>query len=273
MQLPINTFKQALQNRQPQIGLWMSLADSYATEITAGAGFDWLLIDGEHAPNDLRSVLQQLQTMAAYPCTHPIARLPMGHGHVGEMLVKQYLDLGVSTLLAPMVDTAEQALALVRAARYPQDDGQGGIRGMAGARASRFGRYPNYAREANAQVCLLVQAESQTALDNLDEIAAVEGVDGIFIGPADLSASMGHAGQLTHPKVLAAIEDAIVRINRAGKAAGILTTDEALARQYLELGTLFVAVGLDTNLLVRHTSALAARFKTMAQPLVMNKTY
>ena len=273
MQLPINTFKQALQDRQPQIGLWISLADSYATEITAGAGFDWLLIDGEHAPNDLRSVLQQLQTMAAYPGTHPIARLPMGHGHVGEMLVKQYLDLGVSTLLAPMVDTAEQALALVRAARYPQDNGQGGIRGMAGARASRFGRYPNYAREANAQVCLLVQAESQTALDNLDEIAAVEGVDGIFIGPADLSASMGHAGQLTHPKVLAAIEDAILRINRAGKAAGILTTDEALARQYLELGTLFVAVGLDTNLLVRHTSALAARFKAMAQPLVMNKTY
>ena len=273
MQLPINTFKQALKNKQAQIGLWMSLADSYATEITAGAGFDWLLIDGEHAPNDLRSVLRQLQTMAAYPDSHPIARFPMGHGHVGEMLVKQYLDLGVSTLLIPMVDTAEQALALVRAARYPQDDGGGGIRGMAGARASRFGRYPNYAREANAQVCLLVQAESQSALDNLDAIAAVDGVDGVFIGPADLSASMGHVGQLTHPKVLAAIEDAIARINRAGKAAGILTTDETLAKRYLALGALFVAVGLDTNLLVRHTSALAARFKAIAQPAEMNKTY
>lgn len=273
MQLPINTFKQALQNKQAQIGLWMSLADSYATEITAGAGFDWLLIDGEHAPNDLRSVLQQLQTMAAYPDTHPIARLPTGHGRVGEMLVKQYLDLGVSTLLTPMVDTAEQAQALVRAARYPQDDGGGGIRGMAGARASRFGRYPNYAREANAQVCLLVQAESQTALDNLDAIAAVEGVDGVFIGPADLSASMGYVGQLTHPKVLAAIEDAIARINRAGKAAGILTTDEALAKHYLGLGALFVAVGLDTNLLVRHTSALAARFKATAHSIAANKTY
>ncbi len=273
MQLPINTFKQALQNKQAQIGLWMSLADSYATEITAGAGFDWLLIDGEHAPNDLRSVLQQLQTMAAYPDTHPIARLPMGHGHVGEMLVKQYLDLGVPTLLIPMVDTAEQAQALVRAARYPQDDGGGGIRGMAGARASRFGRYPNYARQANAQVCLLVQAESKTALDNLDAIAAVEGVDGVFIGPADLSASMGYVGQLTHPKVLAAIEDAIARIKRAGKAAGILTTDETLAKHYLALGALFVAVGLDTNLLVRHTSALAARFKAISQPDEMNKTY
>ena len=120
MQTPINAFKLALQNKQQQIGLWLSLADSYAPEISAGAGFDWLLIDGEHAPNDLRSVLQQLQTIAAYPDAHPIARLPMGHGHVGEMLVKQYLDLGVTTLLIPMVDTASEAAALVRAARWPR---------------------------------------------------------------------------------------------------------------------------------------------------------
>ena len=273
MQLPTNTFKQALQNKQPQIGLWMSLADSYAAEICAGAGFDWLLIDGEHAPNDLRSVLQQLQTLAGYPGSHPIARLPMGHGHVGEMLVKQYLDLGVTTLLIPMVDTASQATALVHAARYPQDDGGGGIRGMAGARASRFGRYTRYAHEANAQVCLLVQAESQIALDNLDAIAAVDGVDGVFIGPADLSASMGYVGQLTHPKVIAAIEDAIARINRAGKAPGILTTDETLAKHYLALGALFVAVGLDTNLLLRHASNLAARFKPDAPSVSTNKTY
>ena len=260
MHTPINPFKLALQNRRAQIGLWLGLADSYSTEICAGAGFDWLLIDGEHAPNDLRSVLQQLQTIAGYPGVHAIARVPMGHGNVGEMLLKQYLDLGVTTVLVPMVDTPEQAQALVRAVRYPQDGGGGGLRGMAGARASRFGRYPNYAKEANAQVCLLVQAESQTALDNLDAIAAVEGVDGIFIGPADLSASMGYVGQLTHPAVLAAIEDAIARINRAGKAAGILTTDETLAKHYLELGALFVAVGLDTSLLAQHTSALASRF-------------
>ncbi|MGB4116175.1 MAG: aldolase/citrate lyase family protein [Polaromonas sp.] len=269
MQTPINTFKLALQNKQPQIGLWLSLADSYATEISAGAGFDWLLIDGEHAPNDLRSILQQLQTIAAYPGTHPIARVPLGHGHVGEMLIKQYLDLGVTTLLVPMVDTAEQAKAVVRAARYPQDDdhmgrsGGGGIRGMASARASRFGRYPDYAHEANAQVCILVQAETQTALDNLDAIAAVDGVDGVFIGPADLSASMGYVGQFAHPVVQAAILDAIARINRAGKAAGILSADEGLAKHYLELGALFVAVGLDASLLARHTSALAARFKAM----------
>jgi 4-hydroxy-2-oxoheptanedioate aldolase len=273
MQLPVNMFKQALQNKQAQIGLWLGLSDSYTTEICAGAGFDWLLVDGEHAPNDLRSILQQLQAIAGYPTSHPIARVPMGHGNVGEMLIKQYLDLGVTTLLVPMVDTASQAQALVRAARYPQNDGGGGIRGMAGARASRFGRYANYALEANAQICLLVQAETQTALDNLDAIAQVEGVDGIFIGPADLSASLGHVNNPTHPEVQAAIEDAIARINRAGKAAGILTPDEALAHHYLALGALVVAVGLDTQLLVRHTSALAARFKGAAQPVSMSKTY
>lgn len=276
MQTPINPFKLALQNKQPQIGLWLGLADAYSTEICAGAGFDWLLLDGEHAPNDLRSLLQQLQTIAGYPGVNSIARVPMGHGHVGEMLIKQYLDLGATTLLVPMVDTPEQAQALVRAVRYPQDDderGKGGIRGMAGARASRFGRYPNYAMEANAQVCLLVQAESQAALDNLDAIAAVEGVDGVFIGPADLSASMGYVGQLTHPQVLAAIENAIARINRAGKAAGILTTDETLANRYLELGALFVAVGLDTSLLARHTSALLQRFKPEVSASPASKLY
>ena len=278
MKTPINAFKQALANKQAQIGLWLGLADSYTTEICAGAGFDWLLLDGEHAPNDLRSLLQQLQAIAAYPASHPIARVPMGHGKVGEMLIKQYLDLGVTTLLVPMVDTPEQAAALVRATRYPQNDGQagqagqGGIRGMGGARASRFGRFPAYALEANAQICLLVQAETQTALDNLDAIAGVDGVDGVFIGPADLSASMGHVNNPTHPQVQTAIADAIARIIKAGKAAGILTPDEALARHYLELGATFVAVGLDTNLLVRHTSALAARFKSTATAEPASKT-
>lgn len=276
MQTPVNTFKQAIASKQTQIGLWVSLADAYSTEICAGAGFDWLLLDGEHAPNDVRSILAQLQVVAAYP-SHPIARVPMGHGHVGEALIKQYLDIGVQTLLVPMVDTAAQAAALVRATRYPQYDVQGkdigGIRGMAGARASRWGRIPNYAHDANAQVCLLVQAETQTALDNLDAIAAVDGVDGVFIGPADLSASMGHVGNPAHPAVQAAIADAILRINKAGKAAGILTPDEATARTYLALGATFVAVGLDTHLLVRATSALAAAFKTAAAPAPASKTY
>ncbi|WP_431274472.1 aldolase/citrate lyase family protein [Variovorax ureilyticus] len=263
MQTPINLFKQALAEKRAQIGLWLGLADAYSAEICAGAGFDWLLIDGEHSPNGLQSVLAQAQAIAAYPGANAIARVPLGHGDAGAALIKQYLDLGVQTLLVPMVDTAEQAKAIVRAMRYPPH----GIRGMGGARASGWGRYPAYAKEANDRVCLLVQAESREALANLDAIAAVDGVDGVFIGPADLSASMGHLGNSGHPEVQAAIEDAIARINRAGKAAGILTPDEALAKHYLELGALFVAVGLDTNLLVRHTTALAARFKgTAAKP-------
>ena len=261
MKTPVNTFKQAIQAGRPQIGLWLGLASPYTTEICAGAGFDWLLIDGEHAPNDIDRILAQLQVIAGYPDAHAIARVPMGHGHVGEMLVKQYLDIGVQTLLVPMVDTPAQAAALVRAARYPQNDGQGGIRGMGGARASRWGQYPGYVHDANAQVCLLVQAETRTALDNLDAIAATEGVDGVFIGPADLSASMGHVGDSGHPEVQAAIRDAIQRIRKAGKAAGILTADETQARSYLELGATFVAVGLDTHLLATSTRALAARFK------------
>lgn len=263
MQTPTNPFKQALAARGVQIGLWLGLANPYSAEICAGAGFDWLLIDGEHAPNSLKELLAQAQAIAAYPGSHAIARVPVGD----TALIKQYLDIGLQTLLVPMVDTPEQAAQLVRACRYPQDDdvmGQGGMRGMAGARASRWGRYPNYAKEANAQVCLLVQAETRAALAQLDAIAATPGVDGVFIGPADLSASLGHVGNPGHPEVQAAIEDAIRRILRAGKAPGILTTDEAQARHYLALGAVFVAVGLDTQILARQTSALAARFKADA---------
>jgi 4-hydroxy-2-oxoheptanedioate aldolase len=258
MQSPVNTFKQAIAEKRPQIGLWQGLASHYSTEICAGAGFDWLLIDGEHSPNDLRSILQQAQTIAGYPGVHAIARIPVGQGHVATMIIKQYLDLGIQTLLVPMVDTAEQARELVRAMRYPPD----GIRGMAGGRASRWGRYPNYAKEANAQLCLLVQVETQLGLDNLDAIAAVEGVDGVFIGPADLSASLGYVGNAGHENVQSAIADAIRRIIKAGKAPGILHNDEAPARKCLEMGATFVAVGQDTVLLARATSALAAKFKT-----------
>ena len=257
MHLPVNPFKQALRERRPQIGLWMGLANAYTAEICGLAGFDWLVIDGEHAPNDLRSIQAQLQTLAAYPGSHPVARVPLGD----TALIKQYLDLGAQNILVPMVDTAEQAAQLVRAMRYPQDDGQGGIRGMAGARASRWGHYTDYFKRSNEEVCLLVQVESREALKNLDAIAATPGVDGVFIGPADLSASLGHVGHATHPEVQAAIEDAIARILKAGKAPGILTPDEKLARHYLALGAVFVAVGLDTQILMRQTTDLAARFK------------
>ena len=262
MLTPVNTFKQALKDKRPQIGLWMSLISPSATEICALAGFDWLVIDGEHAPNDLRSIQAQLQTLAAYPASHPVARVPVGHGHVGTALLKQYLDLGAQNIIVPMVDTAEQAAQLVQAMRYPQDDGLGGLRGMAGARASRWGHYPDYYQRANQEVCLIVQAESREALNNLDAIAATPGVDGVFIGPADLSASMGHVGNAAHPEVQAAIADAIARILKAGKAPGILTPDRQLAAHYLSLGAVFVAVGLDTQILMRQTTDLASHFKS-----------
>jgi 4-hydroxy-2-oxoheptanedioate aldolase len=264
MQTPVNTFKKSLKDRQLQIGLWFGLANGYAAELAAGSGFDWMLLDGEHAPNDVPRMLEQLQgvasakTMLGYSA-HPVARVPFGD----TALIKQYLDLGVQTLLIPMVDTPAHAEQMVRAMRYPQNDGRGGIRGMGAglARASQWMRYANYLTEANDQVCLLVQAETVTAMNNLDAIANTEGVDGVFFGPADLSASMGHVGDPGHPDVQAAIEDGIRRVIAAGKAPGILMADEKLARRYMELGALFVAVGVDTTILTKALSATASKFK------------
>ncbi|WP_273820945.1 MULTISPECIES: 4-hydroxy-2-oxoheptanedioate aldolase [Pseudomonas] len=255
----INTFKARLQAKEPQIGLWLGLADAYCAELAANAGFDWLLIDGEHAPNDLRSLLGQLQAVAPYP-SQPIIRPVIGD----TALIKQVLDIGAQTLLVPMVETAEQARELVRAISYPPK----GIRGVGSAlaRASRWNTLPGYLDKADEQMCLLVQIENREGLANLDEIAAVDGVDGVFIGPADLSASMGHRGNPGHPQVQAAIEDAILRVGKAGKAAGILSADETLARRYLALGALFVAVGVDTTVLMRGLQTLAARFKDTGQP-------
>jgi 4-hydroxy-2-oxoheptanedioate aldolase len=258
MQTPINTFKKALAEKRLQIGLWCNLLAPIPTEICAGAGFDWLLLDGEHTPNDPMNLLLQAQAIAAYPGTHAVARVPMGHGHVGQALIKQYLDVGIQTLLVPMVDTPEQARELVRCMRYPAE----GIRGMANARASRWGRVSNYAREANREVCLLVQAETREAIRNLDAIAAVEGVDGVFIGPTDLSAAYGHIGDPWHPEMQDVIADAFRRIQRAGKSVGILTLDETLARTHVEMGATFVAVATDTGLLVKATSAVAAKFRS-----------
>lgn len=248
-----NAFKDALTRGIPQIGLWLSLAQPYTTEVCATAGFDWLLIDGEHAPNDTRSTLAQLQAVAPYR-SHPVVRVVQGD----VALVKQMLDIGVQTLLVPMVETPEQARAMVAATRYPPQ----GIRGVgaAVARASRWAMRTDYLDTANAEVCLLVQAESLLALKNLEAICAVEGVDGVFIGPSDLAASMGLLGKPTHPEVQAAIDDAIRRIVASGKAAGTLTGDAVLARHYLSLGARFVAVGIDVTLLAQATRRLARDF-------------
>ena len=257
MQTPVNPFKKALADQRTQYGLWVSLMGPLNTEICAGAGFDWLLLDGEHTPSDLLALMQQSQVVAGYPGVHAVARVPMGHGFVGQALIKQYLDVGIQTVLVPMVDTPEQARELVRCMRYPPQ----GIRGMAASRASRWGRHANYAKEANDQVCLLVQVETREGMRNLDAIAAVDGVDGVFIGPSDLSAAFGHVGDPWHPEMQDLIADAFRRIQAAGKAVGILTLDEALARQHVEMGATFIALGTDTNLLVKSTSGLLAKFK------------
>ncbi|HTH80009.1 MAG TPA: HpcH/HpaI aldolase/citrate lyase family protein [Ramlibacter sp.] len=260
MQTPVNQFKQAIAAGRTQYGLWCSMLGPIPTEICAAAGYDWLLLDSEHTPNDPLNLLHQAQAIAAYPGTHAVARVPMGHGHIGQALLKQYLDIGIQTVLVPMVDTVEQARELVRCVRYPPQ----GIRGMASARASGWGRNPRYAKEANEQVCLLVQIETREGVKNLDAIAALEGIDGVFIGPADLSAAFGHVGDPWHPEMQEIIADAFKRIQAAGKAVGILTLDEELARKHVAMGATFIALGTDSNLLVKGTSALVAKFKKAA---------
>ena len=259
MKTPANPFKQAIASPGAQIGLWLGLADPYAAELCATAGFDWLLIDGEHGPNDLRSMLGTLQAVAPYP-SHPVLRIPQGD----TTLIKQVLEIGATTLLVPMVETAAQARALVAATRYPPR----GVRGVGSglARSSRWSDYPRYLHEADDSVCLLVQVETASALAQIDEIAAVDGVDGVFIGPADLSASMGHLGNPGHADVKAAIDAGIARILAAGKAPGILSVDESMARHYIALGARFVAVGVEATMLARATRDLADRFKGAPGP-------
>lgn len=253
MDLPINTFKRGMAAGTPQIGLWCSLSSHYAVEALAGAGYDWLLLDTEHSPNDIESVLCQLQAAAAYP-THPIVRIPVND----TVLMKRYLDIGVQTLLIPMVNTVEEARAAVAATRYPPD----GVRGIASTtRANRFGRVPNYAKRAAEEICVLVQVETKQALANLDAIAAVPGVDGVFIGPGDLHASLGYAGEQANPAVLPIIDKALGDVKRAGKAPGILTGNQELAKRWLALGSLFVAVGSDVSILARGADAIAKAFK------------
>ena len=253
MDLPRNAFKQALKAGQAQIGLWSSLSSNYTVEVIAGAGFDWLLLDMEHSPSDLENVLSQLQAAAPYRA-HPVVRVPWND----MVTIKRVLDVGAQSLLVPYVSSAHDAAAAVSYTRYPPN----GVRGVAGTtRATRFGRIKDYARRAHEEICLLVQVETQVALDNIEAICALEGVDGVFVGPADLHASLGHAGEIANPKVKPLIDDAIRRIRKHGKAPGILTSSEEDARRWLDCGALFVAVGADVGILARGADALAAKFK------------
>ncbi len=254
MPAPKNTFKAALKEGRAQIGLWQALANPYTVEICAGAGYDWLLLDAEHAPNDVPLLVSQLQAMKG-TASHAVIRPPIGE----TWMVKQLLDIGAQTLLIPMVDSREQAEAMVKAVRYPPH----GVRGVGAAlaRASAFNRIPDYLQTANDEVCLLLQVENRAGIANLDAIATTEGVDGVFIGPADLAADMGYLGKPGAPEVQAAVEDALKRIQGHGKAAGILTGDLALAKRYLDLGATFVAIGNDVTLLANATTKLLADFK------------
>jgi len=263
MRIPSNVFKAALARGDAQVGLWLGLANPYSAEVVAGAGFDWLLIDGEHAPNTVPTILAQLQAIAPYP-SHPVVRVPWND----PVIVKQVLDLGAQTLLVPMVQSADEARAAVAATRYPPH-GMRGV-GSALARASRWNRVGDYLHGANDEMAVLVQVETRAGLDAIDAIARVEGVDGVFIGPADLAADLGHLGNPGHPDVQAAIDGAIRMIKAAGKAPGILSADEAAARRYLEAGAQFVAVGVDTTLLARSAERLAAQFRGESRPTEKN---
>jgi 4-hydroxy-2-oxoheptanedioate aldolase len=253
MQLPPNPLKRALRERRHQIGLWSMLASPVATEIAAGSGFDFLVLDMEHAPNELTAIRDQLQAMQGSAAA-PVVRPPWND----TVVFKRLLDIGAQNFVVPMVQDSDDARRAVAATRYPPR----GVRGVAVAtRANRFGRVTDYLQRASDEICVHVQIETRAALANLEAIAAVDGVDGLFIGPSDLAADFRQLGNSADPEVRHAIDDAIYRICATGKAAGILAPVEADARHWLALGATFVAVGSDLGVLARRTEALARKFQ------------
>lgn len=253
MDLPHNRFRERLKAGDQQIGLWCTLSTAFTAEAVAGAGFDWLLFDTEHSPGDVLTVLPQLQAVEPYAASAVVR--PATNDPV---LIKRYLDIGAQTLLIPYVQNADEARWAVEAMRYPPD----GIRGVSGlTRATRFGRVPDYGRRAAEELCLLVQVETVEALNVLEAIATTPGVDGVFIGPADLAASLGRVGNPGHPEVEAAVEEALARLAAIGVPSGILTPDKAFAQRCIERGARFTAVGIDAALLARGADALAAEFR------------
>ncbi|TAM69231.1 MAG: 2-dehydro-3-deoxyglucarate aldolase [Microbacteriaceae bacterium] len=248
------TFRDRLHaTTRPQIGIWVCSTSPLVAEICAGSGLDALLIDGEHGPNTLEAILAQLQAVAAYPIT-PLVRLPSAD----TVLVKQLLDAGAQNLLAPMVNTVDQAQAMVHAVRYPPL----GVRGVGSAlaRSSRWSRVEDYLARARELVSLFVQIETAEAIGNVEQIAALEGIDGIFLGPADLAASMGHLGRQDHPDVVASVENTIDVAHRLGTTVGVNAFAPAMAKHYLSAGADFVFVGSDVTLLARGAEALAAAY-------------
>ncbi|WP_299907223.1 aldolase/citrate lyase family protein [uncultured Paracoccus sp.] len=249
MDLPKNRFKAALKAGQRQIGVWCSIPDPNSIELLANCGYDWLLIDTEHTPIESTEAVALLRAAEPYPTT-PIVR----PGWNDMVDIKRLLDGGAQSLLIPYVQSADEARAAVAAVRYPPR----GMRGVSGlSRASRFGAIKDYNIRAEEEICLLLQLETVEAIEHLDEICTIDGVDGVFIGPADLAASMGHLGNAGHPEVKAKIVETIQRLTAAGMPAGFLSADQEMARAAADAGALFVAVDLDTALLRR--SAVARR--------------
>jgi 4-hydroxy-2-oxoheptanedioate aldolase len=253
VEIPRNTLKAALARGQTQIGCWLSMASPAATEICAGAGYDWLLIDMEHAPNDLPDLHRHLLAASAYPA-HPVVRPPVHD----PIWIKRLLDIGAQTLLLPMIESAQAAREAVAASRYPPR----GSRGVStNSRANRYGRVDDWFGQADGETCVLVQIESRAGVEALDAIAATDGIDGVFIGPQDLAASYGHLGDPAAPEVQAVMADVVARVRAAGKAAGILAFAEADAKRWIAAGATFVAVTSDQFLLSRESAAVARRFR------------
>ena len=253
MEFPINTFKQGLREGRQLVGLWSSLSSAAATEILAVSGFDWILIDTEHAPNETPMVADQLRA-ASMGRASPVVRPAWND----QVILKRLLDVGVQTLLVPFIQTPEEAARAVASTRYPPR----GVRGVASVhRANRYGRVPGYFERADDEICVLVQVETRASVDALEAIAAVEGVDAVFIGPSDLAASLGYLGNNAHPDVRQTIEDACRRAKAIGKPIGILAPIEADARAYLDMGFSFVAVGSDVVVLRKGCDALVKQFK------------
>jgi 4-hydroxy-2-oxoheptanedioate aldolase len=251
--LPPNVFKAALADGRVQVGLWSSLGSNIAAEILAGCGFDWILIDTEHAPNELPDVLSQLQAMAT-GTAEPVVRCAWNDA----VLIKRFLDIGARSLLVPFVQNASEAARAVAATRYPPL----GIRGVSAApRANRYGTVPNYHRRAHEDICVIVQVETRAALNEIEAIAAVDGVDGIFIGPSDLAADLGHLADTRHPEVQSVIAEACARIRNCGKSAGMLSGDADEAARYFDVGFNFIALGSDAGVLSRAASQRAADFR------------
>lgn len=252
MRLPLNRFKQTLQSGDLQIGLWTQLASPMAVEVLADAGYDFVVVDAEHAPNEVTTVVPMLQILDRSHAS-AVVRIPWSD----MILIKRYLDVGAQTLLVPFIETPEQARELVSFTRYPPD----GVRGVATFhRANRYGRVSDYFSTAAGGICVLVQIETKQGLDNLETIAAVDGIDGLFVGPGDLAASMGHIGDPGHVDVQSAIAGVPERLRASGKPSGILAPVEANARQHVAAGFTFVAVGSDLAMLSNQVAALASKF-------------